>query len=70
MEGAFYSCAIGGASSRMKTSNERDSSAVSVRPMYFIIGTGRCGTKMLRSMLIKHPKIKCMMETHFLSGTS
>ena len=33
---------------------------------FFIIGTGRCGTKMLRNMLIKNKNIKILPETHFI----
>lgn len=33
--------------------------------VFFIVGTGRCGTKMLRSMLVLHPQIRIMIETHF-----
>ena len=34
--------------------------------MFFIVGTGRCGTKLLRQMLINHPKVKIIIESHFL----
>jgi hypothetical protein len=49
----------------MQTSHKASCVTDSVRTMFFIVGTGRCGTKMLRTMLIKHPGIKCMIETHF-----
>lgn len=33
---------------------------------FFIVGSGRCGTKFLRNMLILHPNINICVETHFL----
>lgn len=33
--------------------------------LFFIIGTGRCGTTLLRSMLCAHPHIYVPPETHF-----
>ncbi|MFX0205929.1 MAG: sulfotransferase [Candidatus Hodarchaeota archaeon] len=33
---------------------------------FFIVGSGRCGTKFLRNMLILHPKVNICVETHFL----
>lgn len=33
---------------------------------FFIVGVGRCGTKMLRKMLCLHPKIRILPETHFV----
>jgi Sulfotransferase family len=33
--------------------------------MFFIVGSGRCGTNMLRKMLVQHPAIRIMVETHF-----
>lgn len=32
---------------------------------FFIVGSGRCGTNLLRDMLRKHPQIKIPPETHF-----
>lgn len=33
---------------------------------FFIVGSGRCGTKFLRNMLILHPNVNICVETHFL----
>jgi hypothetical protein len=33
---------------------------------FFVVGSGRCGTKMLRRMLIPHPEVVVPIETHFL----
>lgn len=35
-------------------------------PPFFIIGTGRCGTQMLRHMLEKNIYVKVLPETHFI----
>ena len=32
----------------------------------FIVGTGRNGSKLLRSMLSQHPKFGILMESHYL----
>lgn len=49
----------------MVHSEAKDELAMQKRQMFFIVGTGRCGTKMLRSMLVVHPQIRVMIETHF-----
>ena len=33
--------------------------------LFFIVGTGRCGTTLLRSMLCAHSRIHVPPETHF-----
>src|SRR5437870_13279949 len=35
-------------------------------PMPFIVGTGRCGTTLLRMMLDAHPDLAIPPETHFI----
>ncbi|MBD3279255.1 MAG: hypothetical protein GF390_00920 [Candidatus Pacebacteria bacterium] len=37
-----------------------------IHPPFFIIGTGRCGTQLLRNMLQKNPQVKVLPETHFI----
>lgn len=32
---------------------------------FFIVGTGRCGTQLLRNILNKNPEVKVVPETHF-----
>lgn len=43
----------------------RPSTALNV-PMPFIVGTGRCGTTLLRLMLDAHPDLAIPPETHFI----
>jgi len=35
------------------------------RGLFFIVGTGRCGTTLLQAMLASHPRIAIPPETHF-----
>src|SRR5438093_1969503 len=39
---------------------------VALAPMPFIVGTGRCGTTLLRMMLDAHPDLAIPPETHFI----
>ncbi|NQU05452.1 MAG: sulfotransferase [Calditrichaeota bacterium] len=35
--------------------------------IFFIVGTGRSGTNLIKAMLDCHPKLKAVTETHFIS---
>ncbi|MBD3307297.1 hypothetical protein GF339_12725 [candidate division KSB3 bacterium] len=35
-------------------------------PRFFIVGTGRCGTTLLRKLLVQHPDVYIPQETHWL----
>lgn len=38
-----------------------------MRGIFFIVGTGRCGTNLCQQMLNLHPEITAVTETHFIS---
>lgn len=40
------------------------------RPMPFIVGTGRCGTTLLRLILDSHPQVAIPAETHFIPAVA
>jgi hypothetical protein len=44
--------------------------AVTRLPVPFIVGTGRCGTTLLRVMLDAHPDLAIPPETHFIPGAA
>jgi len=52
--------------SKMAVQSGPQVTAAALAPMPFIVGTGRCGTTLLRMMLDAHPDLAIPPETHFI----